>query len=119
MKATFSISVVRKKEYKAMSNMPLLTTVPDLKHGYVVDTFDTTLRMSNYLVAVAVVYDFKSVSAGDNVTVWAPSKEIEAGTDILAQPYIYIYIYIHISSLAGGQRELRCQDREGDYEILH
>ena len=90
MKATFSISVVRKKEYKAMSNMPLLTTVPDLKHGYVVDTFDTTLRMSTYLVAVTVVYDYMSVSAGDNVTVWAPSEEMEAGTDMLAQPYIYI-----------------------------
>ena len=80
LKATFSVSVTRRKEYMARSNMPLLKTVPvDDRDDYVMDIFMNSLRMSTYLVAVAVIYDYGSVTAGDNLTVWAPSKEIKAG----------------------------------------
>ena len=38
MKATFSVSVVRRKDYRAWSNMPLLRTVEN-KNNYVTDVF--------------------------------------------------------------------------------
>ena len=79
MKATFSIAVRRRSEdYHVRSNMPLVKTEPANKTGYVVDTFDVSARMSSYLVAVAVT-DYKSVTTGDNVTIWTPSEDLEAG----------------------------------------
>ena len=63
----------------ARSNMPLIKTVPEERSDYVVDTFATTPLMSTYLLALTVLYDYRSVSAGDNFTVWAPGREIEAG----------------------------------------
>ena len=78
MKATFSIAVRRNEEYHARSNMPLVKTESADKPGYVVDTFDVSARMSSYLVAVAVT-DYQSISTGDNVTIWVPSEDLEAG----------------------------------------
>ena len=79
LKATFSVLVGRREEFQARSNMPLLTTVsmPE-RPGYVLDTFAPSVPMSTYLVAV-VVTDHQSVSAGGNVTVWAPARDVMAG----------------------------------------
>ena len=78
MKATFTVAVRRNEDYHTRSNMPLVKTEAADKPGYVVDTFDMSARMSSYLVAVAVT-DYKSISTGDNVTIWVPSEDLEAG----------------------------------------
>ena len=79
LKATFSVSVGRREDYHARSNMPLLRTdvLPD-RPGYLLDTFSPSVPMSTYLVAV-VVTDYDSFSSGSNVTIWAPPQEILAG----------------------------------------
>ena len=51
MKATFNIRVGRNDEYHAVSNMPLVETVP-VGSGVLVDVFETSVVMSPYFVAV-------------------------------------------------------------------
>ena len=79
-KATFDVSVGRTEDYHARSNMPLINTVPHPdRPGYVLDTFETSLAMSSYLVAVAIT-DYVTLPSTDNSTsVWAPVEDIEAG----------------------------------------
>lgn len=55
MKATFDISLAHHKMYNSLSNMPLretksVSTVPD----FVMNTFETSVKMSTYLVAYCV-----------------------------------------------------------------
>lgn len=59
-KATFQTSIIRIPSMIALSNMPLLNTVqqPD---NLLMDNFQTTLKMSTYLIAV-VVFDFPKQS---------------------------------------------------------
>jgi len=80
LKATFSIRVGRNDAYHAVSNMPLLETIPMKgKEGWVVDIFDTSLEMSPYLVAVGIT-DYEPIrSSTDNTTVWAPKNDIDTG----------------------------------------
>lgn len=80
LKATFNIRVGRNDDYHAVSNMPLVETVPmEGKEGWVVDIFDTSLEMSPYLVAVGIT-DYEPIrSSTDNTTVWAPKDDIDAG----------------------------------------
>lgn len=70
MKATFDISLAHHKMYSALSNMPLKETkavesIPD----FVMDTFETSVIMSTYLVAYCVSdFEYKEVSMKDDVT---------------------------------------------------
>ena len=81
-KATFDMRIGRTEDYHARSNMPLKSTAPHPdpdKFGYVLDTFETSVAMSPYLVAVAIT-DYVTLPNTDNSTsVWAPAEDIEAG----------------------------------------
>ncbi|NXG48648.1 ERAP1 aminopeptidase, partial [Psilopogon haemacephalus] len=59
-KATFSIRIRREPKHLALSNMPIVKSV-NLTPWLIEDQFDTTVRMSTYLVAF-IVSDFKSIS---------------------------------------------------------
>ncbi|XP_008943158.1 PREDICTED: endoplasmic reticulum aminopeptidase 1-like, partial [Merops nubicus] len=60
LKATFSIRIRREQGHLALSNMPLVKSV-NLSPWLVEDHFDTTVKMSTYLVAF-IISDFKSIS---------------------------------------------------------
>uniref|UniRef100_A0A8C5ANV6 Aminopeptidase n=1 Tax=Gadus morhua TaxID=8049 RepID=A0A8C5ANV6_GADMO len=59
-KANFTIQIVRETRHIAISNMPKINTV-ELAGGLLKDYFDTSVRMSTYLVAF-IVSDFLSIS---------------------------------------------------------
>uniref|UniRef100_A0A8C6UNF4 Aminopeptidase n=1 Tax=Neogobius melanostomus TaxID=47308 RepID=A0A8C6UNF4_9GOBI len=59
-KANFTIQIVREPRHIAISNMPKVKTV-ELPGGLLEDHFDTTVKMSTYLVAY-IVSDFLSIS---------------------------------------------------------
>uniref|UniRef100_A0A8B9SEK8 Aminopeptidase n=1 Tax=Apteryx owenii TaxID=8824 RepID=A0A8B9SEK8_APTOW len=59
-KARFSIKIRREPKHLALSNMPVVKTV-NITSWLVEDHFDTSVKMSTYLVAF-IVSDFKSVS---------------------------------------------------------
>ncbi|NXA49540.1 ERAP1 aminopeptidase, partial [Nothocercus julius] len=59
-KARFSVKIRREPKHLALSNMPLVKTV-NISSSLVEDHFDTSVKMSTYLVAF-IVSDFKSVS---------------------------------------------------------
>ncbi|XP_013791425.2 aminopeptidase N-like, partial [Limulus polyphemus] len=69
-KATFQITLVRWKNMTSLSNMPINRTVVR-GDDWVADVYQTTVRMSTYLLAF-IVSDFKSKSnAAGNFRVWA------------------------------------------------
>ncbi|TMS03121.1 Endoplasmic reticulum aminopeptidase 2 [Larimichthys crocea] len=76
-KANFSIRVRRSSEYIALSNMPVVKTV-EVNDGILEDRFDTSVKMSTYLVAF-VICDFKSVTAttssGVQVSIYAAPEK--------------------------------------------
>ncbi|XP_064902636.1 endoplasmic reticulum aminopeptidase 1 isoform X1 [Columba livia] len=81
-KATFSVKIRREPKHLALSNMPIVKSV-SLTPWLVEDHFDTTVKMSTYLVAF-IVSDFKSISKttshGIKVSVYAaPDKIHQAG----------------------------------------
>lgn len=59
-KANFTIRVRRESRHISISNMPKLRTV-ELADGILEDQFDTTVKMSTYLVAF-IICDFHSIS---------------------------------------------------------
>lgn len=59
-KAMFSVKIRREPYHLALSNMPLVKSV-NIASWLVEDHFDTTVKMSTYLVAF-IVSDFKSIS---------------------------------------------------------
>ncbi|XP_032259836.1 endoplasmic reticulum aminopeptidase 2 [Phoca vitulina] len=76
-KANFSIKIRRESGHIALSNMPKVKTI-ELEGGLLEDHFETTVKMSTYLVAY-IVCDFNSVSgttsSGVKVSVYAsPDK---------------------------------------------
>ncbi|NXS53458.1 ERAP1 aminopeptidase, partial [Brachypteracias leptosomus] len=77
-KATFSIRIRREPKHLALSNMPIVKSV-NLTPWLVEDHFDTTVKMSTYLVAF-IVSDFKSISKitshGVKVSVYAVPDKI-------------------------------------------
>ncbi|XP_072288736.1 endoplasmic reticulum aminopeptidase 1b [Eucyclogobius newberryi] len=78
-KANFTIQIVREPRHIAISNMPTVKTV-ELPGGLLEDHFDTTVKMSTYLVAY-IVCDFLSVSRttqhGVKITVYAVPEKID------------------------------------------
>ncbi|XP_045117781.1 aminopeptidase N-like [Portunus trituberculatus] len=80
LKATFDVHLAREESRSSISNMPLKETVPvEGQPGWVWDVFETSVRMSTYLVAF-VVSDFSFVQsdANDHVhfRVWARDQAI-------------------------------------------
>lgn len=78
-KANFTIQIVREPRHIAISNMPKVKTV-ELPGGLLEDHFDTTVKMSTYLVAY-IVCDFLSVSRttqhGVKISVYAVPEKID------------------------------------------
>jgi len=85
-KAQFELRILRKDGWTSLSNMPILSSTPHDGEGFpdwaagpwIQDNFAPTVTMSPYLVAIAI-HDFSSIAGPDNVTVWAPQADIEAG----------------------------------------
>ncbi|XP_055743496.1 endoplasmic reticulum aminopeptidase 1b [Salvelinus fontinalis] len=78
-KANFTIQIRRESRHIALSNMPKVKTV-ELPGGVLEDHFDTSVRMSTYLVAF-IVSDFQSVSKttshGVKISVYAVPDKID------------------------------------------
>ncbi|XP_074495247.1 endoplasmic reticulum aminopeptidase 1-like isoform X2 [Sebastes fasciatus] len=78
-KAAFTIRIIREPRHIAISNMPKVKTV-DLLGGLLEDHFDTSVKMSTYLVAY-IVSDFLSVSKtsrhGVKISVYAVPEKID------------------------------------------
>ncbi|KAL6114743.1 erap1 [Pungitius sinensis] len=78
-KANFTIQIVREPRHITISNMPKIKTVL-LPGGLLEDHFDTSVKMSTYLVAY-VVSDFLSVSKttrhGVKISVYAVPEKID------------------------------------------
>ncbi|XP_071548141.1 aminopeptidase N-like [Panulirus ornatus] len=81
MKATFTLYIAREGNMTALSNMPLVatTSIPG-QEEWVWDQFATTLHMSTYLVAFAIV-DYSSRTTDDSretrVNVWTRPEVLE------------------------------------------
>uniref|UniRef100_A0A4W6ELN7 Aminopeptidase n=1 Tax=Lates calcarifer TaxID=8187 RepID=A0A4W6ELN7_LATCA len=75
-KANFTIRIIREPRHIAISNMPKVKTV-ELPGGLLEDHFDTTIKMSTYLVAY-IVSDFLSVSktTQHGISVYAVPEKI-------------------------------------------
>ncbi|KAL3062586.1 hypothetical protein OYC64_002401 [Pagothenia borchgrevinki] len=78
-KANFTIRITREPRHIAISNMPMVKT-DELPGGLLKDHFDTTVKMSTYLVAY-IVSDFLSVSKttqhGVKISVYAVPEKID------------------------------------------
>uniref|UniRef100_A0A8C6WX85 Aminopeptidase n=1 Tax=Neogobius melanostomus TaxID=47308 RepID=A0A8C6WX85_9GOBI len=76
-KANFTIQIVREPRHIAISNMPKVKTV-ELPGGLLEDHFDTTVKMSTYLVAY-IVSDFLSVSrtTQHGISIYAVPEKID------------------------------------------
>uniref|UniRef100_A0A4W3KAX3 Aminopeptidase n=1 Tax=Callorhinchus milii TaxID=7868 RepID=A0A4W3KAX3_CALMI len=101
-KANFSVKIRRGSQYIALSNMPMVKSLP-IGEGLFEDHFAVSVRMSTYLVAF-IVCDFKSVSAitstGIKVSIYAvPDKwsqthyALEAAVKLLEFYEHYFNIY--------------------------
>lgn len=78
-KAKFTIRIIREPRHIAISNMPKVKTV-EMPGGLLEDHFDTTVKMSTYLVAY-IVSDFLSVSKttqhGVKISIYAVPEKID------------------------------------------
>ncbi|XP_068167083.1 endoplasmic reticulum aminopeptidase 1b isoform X2 [Antennarius striatus] len=78
-KSNFTISIIREPRHTAISNMPKIKSVV-LPGGLVEDHFDTTVKMSTYLVAY-IISDFMSVSKtskhGVKISVYSVPEKIK------------------------------------------
>ena len=80
-KAVFDVKIARTEGWSTLFNTRLLATepLPD-REGWVLDTFETTPRMSTYLIALAITdFSSKGAASGTNVTIWAEEEYVEAG----------------------------------------
>uniref|UniRef100_A0A4W3JRS9 Aminopeptidase n=1 Tax=Callorhinchus milii TaxID=7868 RepID=A0A4W3JRS9_CALMI len=83
MKATFDIRLVHRSEFVALSNMPAIAVSEKLEDDGIwnVTTFNTTVKMSTYIVALAICdYDFIGTTYGDTeIRIWAKKESILNG----------------------------------------
>ncbi|XP_077996935.1 endoplasmic reticulum aminopeptidase 2-like [Glandiceps talaboti] len=94
MKANFTMTMIRDKDHITLFNMPLTSSEPYEDTDLMMDKFDTTVKMSTYLVAFIVCdFDYKEsiTSSGVKVRVYAPHEQIseaifsaEAGANVLS-----------------------------------
>merc|ERR1711892_23536 len=78
-KATFDIKVARTEGWKTLGNMPIARSEPvEGMEGWTWDIFETTPKMSTYLIAFAI-QDYGFVSGSKNVTIWATQEHMDAG----------------------------------------
>ncbi|NXY01176.1 AMPN Aminopeptidase, partial [Pteruthius melanotis] len=83
MKANFSVTLIHPSDYVAISNMPAKSTRQQVIDGesWNITEFDTTPRMSTYLLAF-IVSQFKYVPSGSDKTlirIWGRPKAIDEG----------------------------------------
>ncbi|XP_012588137.1 PREDICTED: aminopeptidase N [Condylura cristata] len=81
MKARFNITIIHPKNYKALSNMPPIhNSTLEGNPDWQVTTFNTTPKMSTYLLAY-IVSEFDQVEAmspdGVQIRIWARPKAIK------------------------------------------
>ncbi|CAH1788830.1 unnamed protein product [Owenia fusiformis] len=80
LKATFTMKMVREPTHKSLFNMPLRTT-ENYAEKYKVDKFETSVKMSTYLVAFIVTTDYESLTKKTDrnitVSVHAPKDQID------------------------------------------
>ncbi|XP_043845494.1 aminopeptidase N [Dromiciops gliroides] len=80
MKATFDITLIHPSDHKAISNMPAISSVKE-DDNWNITTFQTTPRMSTYLLAY-IVSQFNPVEKTEGniqIRIWARPKAIAAG----------------------------------------
>uniref|UniRef100_F6UV20 Aminopeptidase n=1 Tax=Monodelphis domestica TaxID=13616 RepID=F6UV20_MONDO len=80
MKATFDITLIHSSNLNAISNMPIKSSVSE-SAGWNTTAFETTPRMSTYLLAY-IVSEFKAVEKKQDdvqIRIWARPKAIDAG----------------------------------------
>ncbi|XP_052782181.1 putative aminopeptidase-2 isoform X1 [Mya arenaria] len=79
IKAKFNVKLVRHSSMKSISNMPIISNFT-LGDGMVVDVFDTSAKMSTYLLAF-IVCDFEYIEGktakGTRYRAWARPESIE------------------------------------------
>ncbi|XP_014743328.1 PREDICTED: aminopeptidase N [Sturnus vulgaris] len=83
MKANFTVTMIHPTNYTAISNMPVKNTSQQIIDGvtWSVTEFDTTPRMSTYLLAFIVSqFDHRDTnSSGTLIRIWGRPKAIEEG----------------------------------------
>nr|XP_032805617.1 aminopeptidase N-like [Petromyzon marinus] len=83
MKATFDVTIRHKPEHKAISNMPIIDK-KDITEGTITwreTTFNTTLKMSTYLLAF-IVCEFtyiEKIENGTQIRIWARPQAVDDG----------------------------------------
>ncbi|KAJ1180035.1 hypothetical protein NDU88_005259 [Pleurodeles waltl] len=88
MKATFNITLIHMPQFVALSNMPNISTTPQVIDSITwhVTRFERTPKMSTYLLAF-IVCDFDKIERTENniqIRIWARKKAIEEGQGVYA-----------------------------------
>ncbi|XP_052863252.1 aminopeptidase N-like [Anopheles cruzii] len=100
LKATFSLSITHAAEYEAVSNMPIAERLEleGASEGYATTRFDTTPKMSSYLLAFGVS-DFVAIQDGRQQVYARPNAIHEAGFALEAGVRILDALgeYTHVS----------------------
>ncbi|NXN59363.1 AMPN Aminopeptidase, partial [Rynchops niger] len=81
MKATFTVTLIHPSNHKAISNMPVNSTQQMMDNSWNITTFQTTPKMSTYLVAFIVSeFDYvENTSENVLIRIWGRPKAIAEG----------------------------------------
>ncbi|XP_062585470.1 uncharacterized protein LOC134247152 isoform X2 [Saccostrea cucullata] len=80
MKAKFNVTLVRRKDFKSLSNMEILE-YKEKGNNFVADVYDTTPRMSTYLLAFIVCQFEKTTTTTKNGIIYSAWSLPEAVND--------------------------------------